>query len=220
MSTQSITQSLLLSNKDEGRKPLQELNLANNEVSADGMIVVTSVLNWNNATLKVLNVDNPLLQSIGQETAIHFAKMLQANRGLERLSLRKHEMTCAAIFTLTEHLLDNNKLKALDLSANRISFEGCQSLAKYLTGKYCALESLVLASNRTGHYGAKAISQALSKNRSLIHLDMTRNDIDDGGLRMIAESLETNFALVSLKLYWNHFGEAALKEFHRLSKKK
>lgn len=112
--------------------------------------------------------------------------MLQINRGLERLSLRSHQFTCPALFTITEHLLDNNKLRILDLTANKISFEGCQSIAKYLTGKYCALESLILASNRTGHYGAKAIAQALSKNRSLIHLDMTRNDIDDNGLKMIA----------------------------------
>jgi hypothetical protein len=36
---------------------------------------------------------------------------------------------------------------------------------------------------------------------------MVRNDIDDNGLKMIAESLETNDMLVSLKLYQNHFGQ-------------
>ena len=45
---------------------------------------------------------------------------------------------------------------------------------------------------------------------------MTNNDIDDNGLKMIAESLETNEQLVSLKLYNNHFGQAALMEFHKL----
>lgn len=45
-----------------------------------------------------------------------------------------------------------------------MSFKGCEALAKYLCGEYCVLESLILASNRTGHYGAKAIGQALSKN--------------------------------------------------------
>ena len=39
---------------------------------------------------------------------------------------------------------------------------------------------------------------------------MVRNDIDDNGLKMIAESLETNEMLVSLKLYHNHFGQLAL----------
>jgi len=85
-----VTKTLLFTNKDEPKKSLEELNLANNEINADGMIVLTSVLNWNNNTLRSLNVDNPYYQSIGQETAIHFAKMLQINRGVERLSLRKH----------------------------------------------------------------------------------------------------------------------------------
>jgi hypothetical protein len=48
---------------------------------------------------------------------------------------------------------------------------------------------------------------------------MTRNDIDDNGLKMIAESLKTNEYLVSLKLYQNHFGPLALEEFHKLRTK-
>ena len=62
---------ILFSNKN-----LLELNLADNDINHDGMIGITSVLNWNNNTLIVLNVDKPVYTSIGQETAIHFAKML------------------------------------------------------------------------------------------------------------------------------------------------
>lgn len=132
--------------------------------------------------------------------------MLQSNRSLEKLSLQKHNFNCDALYTITEHLLENNRIRVLDLTANRISFKGCEAIGKYLSGEYCVLQSLILASNRTGHYGAKAIGNALSKNRTLVHLDMTRNDIDDNGLKMIAESLENNNILISLKLYWNHFG--------------
>ena len=57
-------------------KNLLELNLADNEINHDGMIGITSLLNWNNNTLIVLNVDKPFYTSIGQETSIHFAKML------------------------------------------------------------------------------------------------------------------------------------------------
>jgi hypothetical protein len=54
---------------------------------------------------------------------------------------------------------------------------------------------------------------------------MTRNDIDDNGLRMIAEryindiylfSMHHNDVLVSVKLYWNHFGQDALRAWHKL----
>ena len=134
----------------------------------------------------MLNLDNPTYQSIGQECAVHFAKMLQVNRGLEKISLRKNGLTCDAIFTIKNLILENNKLRVLDLSCNKIAFNVCESLAEILTSKYCVLESLILSSNRVGHYGAKAIAQALSKNRTLVHLDLTRNDIDDNGLKMIA----------------------------------
>lgn len=102
------------------------------------------------------------------------------------MSLRKNGLTCDAIFTIKNLILENNKLRVLDLSCNQIAFNGCESLAEILTSKYCVLESLILSSNRVGHYGAKAIAQALSKNRTLIHLDLTRNNIDDNGLKMIA----------------------------------
>jgi len=132
--------------------------------------------------------------------------MLQSNRGIEKLSLQKHQLNCDAIYTITENILENNRLRVLDLTANRIGFKGCAALSKYLIGEYCALESLILASNRTGHYGAKSIAQGLSQSRTLIHLDMTNNSIDDEGLKFIAESLAQNETLVSLKLYYNHFG--------------
>lgn len=103
--------------------------MANNGIDIDGVICVTSVLNWNNNSLKVLNLDNPNYQSIGQECAVHFAKMLQVNRGLEKLSLRKNGLTCDAIFTIKNLILENNKLRVLDLSCNKIAFNGCESLA-------------------------------------------------------------------------------------------
>lgn len=80
------------------------------------------------------------------------------------------------------------------------------------------LESLILANNRTGHFGAKAIANAIPKNSTLLHLDMTTNDIDDEGLRYLAESLEDNETLVSMKLYWNHFGQPSLEAYHKLMK--
>lgn len=36
---------------------------------------------------------------------------------------------------------------------------------------------------------------------------------------MLAESLETNDSLVSLKLYFNDFGQQSLREFHKLAKR-
>jgi hypothetical protein len=51
--------------------------------------------------------------------------MLQVNRGLEKLSLRKNGLNCDAIFTIKNLMLENNKLRVLDLSCNKIAFKGC-----------------------------------------------------------------------------------------------
>ena len=43
---------------------LKLVNLAENEINHDGIIALTSVLNWNNSYLKVLNLDSPIYTSI------------------------------------------------------------------------------------------------------------------------------------------------------------
>lgn len=85
-----------------------------------------------------------------------------------------------------EHLLENNTLKVLDLNANEIAFKGCEAIAKYLRHLDCSLESLHLANNACSDYGAKAISQAIAQNKSLLHVDMTHNQINDLGLTFFA----------------------------------
>jgi len=82
--------------------------------------------------------------------------------------------------------LENNTLKVLDLNSNEISFRGCEAISKYLKSDNCSLESLHLSSNKCSDYGAKAIAQAIAVNRSLIHLDMSYNEINDMGLTLFA----------------------------------
>ena len=90
------------------------------------------------------------------------------------------------VYIIMEHLLENNTLKVLDLNVNEISHKGCEAIAKYLKSENCSLESLHLATNKCSDFGAKAISQSLAVNKSLIHLDLTYNDINDYGLTFIA----------------------------------
>jgi len=196
---------------------LVELNLANNEIGHDAIIAISTVLNTTNNSLRILNLDNPRIVSIDQELAIHFAKMLYVNTGIERLSLRKHKLRDPGLFTITEHILDNTTLRVLDLNSNEISVQGSESIAKYLKGKKCQLESLFLANNQVATFGARAISQALSVNRTLLHLDLCYNNIEDQGLTWLAESLFQNPTLISFKVFGNHFEQRCLRLFHEFA---
>lgn len=197
-------------------KKLLELNLGNNDINHDGIIGILSVLNCSNYTLEVLNIDNPSYNTIWQSTAIHFGKMLQNNLGIQKLSMKKHKMRCQGTFTIMEHLLENNTLRVLDLTANEIRFQGCEAISKYLKSDTWTLESLHLGTNEWGNYGAKAIAQALPINKSLIHLDMSHNQIEDFGLIQISQALRENSTIMSIKFFGNHFGQSWLELFYDL----
>jgi Ran GTPase-activating protein (RanGAP) involved in mRNA processing and transport len=210
---QTSIEKLLLNNED-----LEELNLSNNEIDDYGIIETITYLNQavNMTNLDTLCLDNPFLCGIGQVSAFHIGRMLQTNKCLSKLSLRKQGLNDEGIYVICEHLLENERLRVLDLGANKISYKGCQSLTKVLKSEYCALESLILNNNRTGYFGALAISDSIENNRTLVHLDMSTNDIDDEGLALIAKALFKNEILVSVKLYWNHFDTKSKDVFHKL----
>ena len=195
-----------------------ELDLGNNNIDHDGIIALTTALNKARLSLEVLNLENPSLNSIMEETIVHFGKMLSINTNLKKLSLRKMRLRCDGIFTLTNHLVENNKLRVLDLSCNEISADGANHISNFLKNPECKLVSLIMSVNKIVDLGGKYIAQALSINRSLIHIDITSNRIGDEGLSRIAESLFHNQVLMSFKLFGNHFDQQSLKLFHRLFK--
>jgi len=195
---------------------LIELDVGNNQINHDGIIAITTALNKANFTLETLNIENPTFNSVMQETAIHLAKMLAINTSLQKLSLKKFRMRCDGLYTISQHLLENNVLRVLDLSCNEISSDGAEALAVYLVNPNCVLESLNLASNRLVDLGAKAMAQAVAQNSTLIHIDLTNNNIRDEGLSRLSEAFFHNTTLLSFKLFGNHFDQQCLKLFHRL----
>ena len=115
---------------------------------------------------------------------------------------------------MTHYLHENKFLKILDLTGNQIDFQGYHHIAKYLE-KTEVLESLILSGNKAcdaGNIlylilGAKSFAQGISKNKTLVHVDLTNNDIHNDGLCRISEGLKINTTLKSLRLFWSNFFE-------------
>lgn len=124
------------------------------------------------------------------------------NTKLHSLDLRKNNLKDQGIISLLLCLCDKPKfyqknqvisLKALNLSDNFISDEGCFAIAKFLTSPFIQLEILELRRNKIGAIGCQEIALALTPNiqcneklktsqNTLHYLDISYNDIKITGI--------------------------------------
>ncbi|GAQ83189.1 hypothetical protein KFL_001390070 [Klebsormidium nitens] len=213
-----------------GGLALRSLNLRGNPLEdAGGMaladmlksvIYIANVLQQSNRALQKLNLDNPRLFSLQEETASHIARMLANTSSLQEVKLGKHAMRDAGLETLlTYGMIRNKSIDSLDLRCNQISETSAANLARLL-GESPNLRTLNLACNRIGDAGAAGLAEGLLLTPSLTSLDLSHCSIKDSGLLSIAEALKLNRTVIHLKLWGNEFGQAAAAAFDALFKDK
>ena len=98
-------------------------------------------------------------------------------------------------------------LRYLSLLGNRINADGCRGLAKLLQGGDAKLESLNLNRNEINDDGVKILAEALKKNKSLESLHLSNNIIKDDGAAALAAALQSNSMLKALDLDSNRIGD-------------
>merc|ERR1712187_937541 len=118
--------------------------------------------------------------------------MLRVNVHLKEIYLGKHRMRDEGVRQLVSFLLENKTLRVLDLRCNELGAEGAQHLGTLLASD-CQLSRLNLSANRIGENnnvnGARAIAEALRKNRMLRHLDLNRTALGGAARTIIAEAV-------------------------------
>merc|ERR1719324_311502 len=92
----------------------------------------------------------------------------------------------------------NSTLKSLDISKTALRDEGIDIIAEDLLKYNRSLTSLSLNSNKITMEGAKAIGKLLSQGTTIEYLNVSSNQLNDEGGRVIAESLLYNSGLQSL----------------------
>lgn len=201
-------------------KNLTELNLSENDIDETGLIELFSLLLPANidSSIKVLAIDSPYKLRFTEETAYQLSKVLKSNKKLEKLSLRKAGLTDESIVVVLKEMQENSTLRVLDLSANQISYKGCEYLMEYLKSPYCVLQSLIINNNSIGDYGIKFLTESIKTNETLAHIDLNHNRLTNQSLKKIADAIEDSNSLASLNLFWNEFGEESLQAFYDIIK--
>ncbi|KAF9238210.1 hypothetical protein BU15DRAFT_88452 [Melanogaster broomeanus] len=132
----------------------------------------------------------------------YVAQVLKRNRTLKVLNLSENKLDVQCLVSIAEALKYNLCLETLDLSRNPCSgpgLEGIQSLRTAFTLN-TALKRLFLSSTQLTSPGAIALAEFLPESASLLHLDLTLNNIDLAGVMALSKGLKANHVMRCLDL--------------------
>ena len=163
---------------------LKFLDVGGNRYDWDGIISLMNALKTTNKSLEILNMDEPAYKISDQHFFNHIGKMFLSNTTLRKLSLKF------------------NKLRWEGL--NIIIF----SLSRNATN---ILQSLILCGNKLRDQGAKVLVDGLVTNKTLVHLDITNNDIGERGFIDFGNKIKENTGIKSLKLFRDNHWEKTEK---------
>ncbi|XP_029966698.1 dynein regulatory complex subunit 5 [Salarias fasciatus] len=126
------------------------------------------------------------------------AKALKSCQTLKVLRLRFSQVEDKKCRVLVKSLLDHPSLSQLDFSYNRVADRGARAVGKLLNRS--KLQILDMSDNKISSHGAQAIAHALSKNSTLLSLNLRLNPLMDEGGQAIGKALMSNRTLRRLHL--------------------
>ncbi|XP_028809153.1 dynein regulatory complex subunit 5 isoform X2 [Denticeps clupeoides] len=141
-------------------------------------------------------------------------KALKSCRTLKVLRIHQSRVDDERCRLLVTHLLDHPSLSELNLSHNVIGDRGARALAKLLNRSQ--LKALNVYDNQIRGHGAKALASALSKNTTLLSLNLCLNCVGDEGGQAAARALLKNGTLVTLHLEANYMTEPTASALSRV----
>ncbi|CAK6449156.1 unnamed protein product [Pipistrellus nathusii] len=109
------------------------------------------------------------------------------NCHLERLSLESCGLTVAGCEDLSSALISNKGLTHLCLADNILGDGGVKLMSDVLKHPQCNLQSLVLRSCHFTSSSSEHLSSSLRSNKSLTHLDLASNHLQDDGVKLLCD---------------------------------
>lgn len=124
------------------------------------------------------------------------------------LKLNNNKISNDGCATLATLLSGNRNLEELDVSGNAISDAGVSALSALFSAKN-PLRSLKIESNRIGDKGISDLAAAL-RSASVPTLKFSKNDIGDAGAAAVASLLKNNSSILHVDLSSNSITDAGV----------
>lgn len=145
--------------------------------------------------------------SIGNVGAGHIADALRCNRSLTRLDMSHNFIESAGASAILASLRDNDTLAYLDLSDNAHLWRGCsrsmESQIADALARNTSLKVLKLMATGTTDRECLMLARVLESSRSIVEVDLSRNDISEVGLRILLNAVRNNDTIRRISMYHN-----------------
>lgn len=136
---------------------------------------------------------------LGDNQAKLLSKAIQSMNKLEKVDLKNTGMNDSGTFSILESVNQDN-LRTLDISSNRIGHRGIISLNKILAKENSYLEELNLENVKMSVKGLLSLCSTIKYNSSLKVLNMANNHLGINSGKALGDMIDYNSSLESLDL--------------------
>ncbi|XDV23182.1 hypothetical protein PO909_027873 [Leuciscus waleckii] len=146
------------------------------------------------------------------------AKALNSDNNLEEMNMNNNNLQDSGVIHLSSGLKSLKcKLEILRLSQCAVTEESCSALASVLRSASSSLKDLDLSINNLNDSGVKLLSDGLKENCKLEKLGLSNCSIKEEGYKALASALRSNPShLIELDLTGNDPGQTGVKELNDL----
>jgi NLR family CARD domain-containing protein 3 len=186
------------------KRNLQEVRFVDTQFLHSSLATICQGFHVNSSVLRLYCVNTNV--GVTSDESKCLARLLQQNDKLKELYLSENRLSDEGVEHLAAGLQGNKTLQVLDLRSNDIGPEGALAISSVLP-QARSLKRMCLGMNEIGDGGASALAQWLKDDGcSLEVLDLSENGIEEDGASALATMLLTNKRLRDLNLAFNRVG--------------
>ncbi|KAM9337113.1 NACHT, LRR and PYD domains-containing protein 12-like [Symphorus nematophorus] len=181
------------------------------EISCASLV---SALESNPSHLTELDVSSNDLQDSGVRLLCDFLKSPHCSlKTLRLMNCSLSKISCASLGSAVKS--NPSHLRELDLSENKLQDPGVKRLSSGLRSPHCRMETLRLMDCSLSEISCASLASALKSNPShLAELDLSDNNLQDSGVKLLCDFLEISCAFLAsvLKSNPSHLTELDLSD--------
>uniref|UniRef100_A0A673KXP4 NACHT, LRR and PYD domains-containing protein 3-like n=1 Tax=Sinocyclocheilus rhinocerous TaxID=307959 RepID=A0A673KXP4_9TELE len=147
-------------------------------------------------SMRELDMSNNKLQDSGVK--LLFDALKSSHCQLNILRIAGCNLTDQCCESLSSSLQSSNSLRELDLSHNNLQDSGVKLLSDVLKSSHCQLNILRVTGCNLTDQCCESLSSSLQSSNSLRELDLSNNDLQDSGVKLLSDGLKSSHCQLNI----------------------